>query len=68
MKDISNSYNNGFLHINERFTDDSLQIENMYSSLSAKKRDGSFKFIENIITENLDIFIKSLELLKNTKM
>jgi hypothetical protein len=63
LQDISNSYNNnGFLTVNERFTDYSFEIENMYSNLISNNRDKSLKLIDNIIIENLDTFIKSIEL------
>lgn len=66
LQGISDSYNdnnnNGFLTVNERFTEYSLEIENMYSSLVSNNRDKSLKLIDNIITKNLDTFIKSIEL------
>ena len=60
LQDISNSYNDGFLTVNKRFTDYSLQIENMYNSLT-NKGDKSLKLVDNIITENLDTYIKSIK-------
>jgi hypothetical protein len=44
-----------------RFTNYPFDIKNMYVSLLSN-RDKSLKFIDNIITENLDTFIKSIEL------
>jgi hypothetical protein len=60
LQDISNSYNNCFLTVNERLSDYSFEIENMYSNLNSN-RDKSLKLIDNIITENLDIFIQSIK-------
>ncbi|HEX5187649.1 MAG TPA: hypothetical protein VFV86_12245 [Nitrososphaeraceae archaeon] len=60
LQDVSNSYENGFSTINEKFIDYTLQIENMYSSLTSK-RDKSLKLVDNIITENLDTYIKSIK-------
>jgi hypothetical protein len=61
LQDISNSYKNNCLTVNKRFIDYSIQIENMYNSLT-RKRDKSLKLVDNIITENLDTYIKSIEL------
>ena len=44
-----------------RFTNYPFDIKNMYIRLLSN-RDKSLKFIDNIITENLDTFIKSIEL------
>ena len=44
-----------------RFTNSQFDIKNMYNSLISN-RDKSLKLIDNIITENLDTFIKSIEL------
>ena len=44
-----------------RFTNYPFDIKNMYIRLLGN-RDKSLKFIDNIITENLDTFIKSIEL------
>ena len=44
-----------------RFTNYPFDIKNMYNSLISN-RDKSLKLIDNIITENLDTFIKSIEL------
>ncbi len=44
-----------------RFTNYPFDIKNMYISLISN-RDDSLKLIDNIITENLDTFIKSIEL------
>ena len=43
-----------------RFTNYPFDIKNMYTRL-ASNRDESLKLIDNIITENLDTFIKSIE-------
>ena len=61
LQGISNSYNNGFLTFNERFADYSSGIENVYISIIGN-RDKSLKLIDDIITKNLDTFIKSIEL------
>jgi len=60
LQDISNSYNDNYLTVNERIMDYSTQIENMYNSL-INKRDKSLKLVDNIITENLDSYIKSMK-------
>ena len=60
LQGISNSYNNGFLTFNERFADYSSEIENVYISIIGN-RDKSLKLIDDIITKNLDTFIKSIE-------
>ena len=44
-----------------RFTNYPIDIKNMYSILSSN-RDNSLKLIDNIMTQNLDTFIKSIEL------
>ncbi len=44
-----------------RFTNYPFDIKNMYTRLISN-RDESLKLIDNIITENLDTFIKSIEL------
>ena len=44
-----------------KFTNYPFDIKNMYNSLISN-RDKSLKLIDNIITENLDTFIKSIEL------
>ena len=62
LHNISNSSRDYFFTINGRLTNySSFDIENMYTSLSSN-RDKSLKLIDNIITENLDTFIKSIEL------
>jgi hypothetical protein len=60
LQDISNSYNDGFSTVNKRFTDYSFEIENMYNSLT-NQGDKSLKLVDNIITENLDTYIKSIK-------
>ncbi|HJT84908.1 MAG TPA: hypothetical protein VJ697_10535 [Nitrososphaeraceae archaeon] len=60
LKDISNSYNDGFSTVNKKFTDYSFEIENMYNSLT-NQGDKSLKLVDNIITENLDTYIKSMK-------
>ena len=50
-----------FFNSSERFTNYPFDIKNMYTSFISN-RDKSLKFIDNIITENLDTFIKSIEL------
>ena len=45
----------------ERFTNYQFDMKNMYTSFISN-RDKSLKLIDNIITENLDTFIKSIEL------
>jgi hypothetical protein len=60
LQDISNSYNEGFSTVNKRFTDYSFEIENMYNSLT-NQGDKSLKLVDNIITENLDTYIKSIK-------
>ena len=73
-KDIINSYSSeysnllenifnpswGDLTIPERFTDYPFDLQNMYSILNSN-RDNSIKIIDNIITNNLNTFIKSIE-------
>jgi len=73
-KDIINSYSSdysdllenifnaswGDLTIPERFTDYPFELQNMYSILNSN-RDNSLKMIDNIITNNLNTFIKSIE-------
>ena len=61
LQDIFNSYNNNFSTVNERIINYSTQIENMYNSLTSE-RDKSLKLVDNIITENLDTYIKSIKL------
>ena len=61
LKNISNLYLNNFFTISGTFTNYPSEIKNMYNSLG-NKRDQSLKLIDNIITENLDTFIKSIEL------
>jgi len=62
LHNVSNSSRDHFFTINGRLTNySSFDIENMYTSLSIN-RDKSLKLIDNIITENLDTFIKSIEL------
>jgi len=63
LKNISNLYLNHFFTISETFTNYPSEIKNMYNSLG-NKRDQSLKLIDNIITENLDTFIKSIELIQ----
>ena len=60
LQDISNSYKDSYLTVNERIIDYSTQIENMYNGLTSK-RDKSLKLVDNIITENLDTYIKSIK-------
>ena len=74
-KDIINSYSSeystllenifnpswGDHTILERFTDDPFDLQNMYSILNSN-RDNSLKMVDNIITNNLNTFIKSIEL------
>ena len=45
LQDISNSYKNSYLTVNERIIDYSIQIENMYNRLTSK-RDKSLKLID----------------------
>ena len=73
-KDIINSYSSeysnllenifnpswGDLTIPERFTDYPFDLQNMYSILNSN-RDNSLRMIDNIITNNLNTFIKSIE-------
>jgi NAD+--asparagine ADP-ribosyltransferase len=62
LHNISNSSGDHFFTINGRLTNYStFDIENMYTSLSSN-RNKPLKLIDNIITENLDTFIKSIEL------
>ena len=63
LKNISNLYLTNFFTISGTFTNYSFEIENMYNSVG-NKRDQSLKLIDNIITENLDTFIKSIELVQ----
>jgi hypothetical protein len=62
LQDIFNLSYDSFFTISERFINrPSFEIQNMYTTLSGN-RDKSLKLIDNIITENLDTFIKSIEL------
>jgi hypothetical protein len=63
LKNISNLYLNNFFTISGTFTNYPSEIKNMYNSLG-NKRDQSLKLIDNIITENLDTSIKSIELIQ----
>ena len=63
LKNISNLYLDNFFTVSGTFTNYSSEIKNTYSSLGSN-RDQSLKLIDNIITANLDIFIKSLELIQ----
>ena len=63
LKNISNLYLNNFFTISGTFTNYPSEIKNMYNSLG-NKRDQSLKLIDNIITENLDTFIKSIEFIQ----
>ena len=63
LKNISNLYLNNFFTISGTFTNYPSEIKNMYNSLG-NKRDQSLKLIDNIITENLDTFIKSIQLIQ----
>ena len=67
LQDISNSYKDSYLTANEMIIDYSTQIENIYNGLISKK-DKSLKLVDNIITENIDTYIKSIELKNSTKM
>ena len=60
LKNISNLYLDNFFSVSATFTNYSSEIKNMYTSLSSNK-DQSLKLIDNIITENLDTFIKSIK-------
>ena len=73
-KDIINSYSSEYSNllenifnpswgdstIPERFTDYPFDLQNMYSILNSN-RDNSLRMIDNIITNNLNTFIKSIE-------
>ena len=62
LQDIFNLSYDSFFTISERFINRlSFEIQNMYATLSSN-RDKSLKLIDTIITENLDTFIKSIEL------
>jgi len=63
LKNISNLYLDNFFTVSATFTNYSSEIKNMYTSLSSNK-DQSLNLIDNIITENLDTFIKSIELVQ----
>ena len=74
-KDMINSYNSEYSNLLQnifnsswddftipgRFTEYPFDIKNTYSILSSN-RDNSLKLIDNIMTQNLDTFIKSIEL------
>ena len=61
LQNISSSSWDSFFTISGRFTDyPSYDIKNMYTSLISN-RDESLRLIDNIITNNLDTFIKSIE-------
>jgi hypothetical protein len=73
-KDIINSYSSEYSTllenifnsswddhtILERFTDYPFDLQNIYSILNSN-RDNSLKMVDNIITNNLNTFIKSIE-------
>jgi hypothetical protein len=62
LQDIFNLSYDNFFTISERFINrPSFEIQNMYTTLNSNI-DKSLKLIDNIITENLDTFIKSIEL------
>ena len=61
LQDLTNSAGNDDLTIPKRHTDYQLDIKNRYIS-SIKNPIISLKLIDNIITKNLDTFIKSIEL------
>lgn len=61
LQDLTNSAGNDDLTIPKRHTDYPLDIKNRYIS-SIKNPIISLKLIDNIITKNLDTFIKSIEL------
>ena len=63
LKNISNLYLDNFFTVSATFTNYSSEIKNMYTNLSSNK-DQSLKLIDNIITENLDTFIKSIEFIQ----
>ena len=60
LQNSSNSSCDDF-SIDERFPDYLLDNKNMYTSFY-NKSDNSLKLIDNIMTKNLDTFIKSIEL------
>ena len=61
LQDISNFSWDSFFTISGRFTNYPLfDLKNKYSSLISN-RDESLRLIDNIITNNLDAFIKSIE-------
>ncbi|MGE5633986.1 MAG: hypothetical protein ACM3VV_02025 [Deltaproteobacteria bacterium] len=60
LQDIFNSSWNGFTSP-ERFTDYPFDNKNMYTSLISNRAD-SLILIDNIMTKNLNTFMKSLEL------
>lgn len=74
-KDMINSYNSEYSNLLQnifnsswddftipgRFTEYPFDIKNTYSILSSN-RDNSLKLIDNIMTQNLDTFIQSIEL------
>ena len=62
LQDIFNLSYDSFFTISERFINrPSFEIQNMYATLSSN-RDKSLILSINFITENLDTFIKSIEL------
>lgn len=61
LQDISNFSWDSFFALSGRFTDYPLfDIKNKFTSLISN-RDESLRLIDNIITNNLDTFIKSIE-------
>ena len=60
LQDIFNSSWNGFTSP-ERFTDYPFDNKNMYTSLISNRAD-SLILIDNIMTKNLNTFMKSIEL------
>ena len=62
LQDISN-YSNDDITILKRFMNHSFDNKNMYTSNSSRSNpDESLKLIDNVMTKNIDTFIKSIEL------
>ncbi|HEX7258116.1 MAG TPA: hypothetical protein VF242_08645 [Nitrososphaeraceae archaeon] len=66
LQDISNSANDNFI-ISKRYLDYQFDKKNTYtnsidSSGCSNKSDESLKLIDNIMTKNIDTFIKSIEI------
>lgn len=63
LQDISNT-SSGDITIPKRFMNYPFNNKNMYYTKSINHGDKSLKLIDNIMTENIDTFIKSIQLIQ----